>query len=177
MLLGIASIIAVAVFWNFYYAEIKAPIIEEGKTSISKVSGWTSVSGYPIPTEATFTVTKIVKNPNSFPIEISKVEYEYYINDNFIKNGKIPHKYEIFANSERDIPIEIKLDLTSLISIAKAGLLDTKEGEIVIKVYTDVYATAPFRKTIVVHKYSEKDISISKLYIKKPIFRGLRDFV
>ena len=63
--------------------------------------------------------------------------------------------------------------MASLISIAKAGLLDTKEGEIVIKVYTEVYATTPFRKTIVVHKYSEKNISIPKLYIKKPIFESI----
>lgn len=158
LLFGVVIACAGMVFWKFYYSDIQPPLIEEGETSISGVDDFMVVGGYPVPTEVTFTVTKIIENPNQFEIEVTKVEYEYYINDNFIEDGKIYREYRIPANDRRDVPIKIKTDPATLVSMAKAGLVDAKEGRLTIKVYCDVHATASLRKTVVASKTSESEL-------------------
>ena len=130
LVLGVVLIVGAGiVFWKFYYTDIEPPIINEGKTSLSKIDKIVSVGGYPVPTEVTFTVTKIIENSNPFTIEITKVEYEYYINNNFIEEGEVSHKYRIPAKDRRHIPIKIKTSPETLVSLAKAGVIDAKEGK------------------------------------------------
>jgi len=157
LFLMILLLVLVGVFYQYHYSNIQEPLIEDGKTTLTELKDIKNVGGLIIPTKATLSSTKIISNPNNFPLQIDNILYEYYINDNFIESGEIPQTYLIPANGERNIPVNIELDFTSAIGLIKSGL-DSENKTIRITTYTDVYASAPLRKKVISQKLSEKEI-------------------
>ncbi|MDZ4663009.1 MAG: LEA type 2 family protein [Pseudomonadota bacterium] len=67
-----------------------------------------------------------VKNPNSFNLEISQIDYKIIINESAVADSSVTKKYEIPKEGETTLTLPVKFSTTDLIGSALEILVSKK---------------------------------------------------
>lgn len=96
------------------------------------------------PKDLILNVTLFVKNPNSFNLEISQIDYKIAINDSAVAESSVVKKFEIPKEGETTLELPVKFSTTDLIGSALDILTSKKFNYKMVGVVRNKGMSVPF---------------------------------